>query len=53
MAGKIETLNAEIKRLTELNQSLVRSCQQMEIEISEMRENKMPHPALIKRNTCS
>lgn len=40
MAGKIETLNAEIKRLTELNQSLVRSCQQMEIEISEMRENK-------------
>lgn len=40
MAGKIETLNAEIKRLTELNQSLIESCQQMEREISEMREQQ-------------
>lgn len=40
MAGKIETLNAEIERLKELNQSLVRSCQQMETEISEMSEQQ-------------
>lgn len=40
MAGKIETLNAEIERLKELNQSLVRSCQQMEAEIFEMKEQK-------------
>lgn len=40
MAGKIETLNAEIKRLTELNQSLIESCQQMEREISEMGEQQ-------------
>ena len=40
MASKIEALNKEIKRLTELNQSLIKSCQNMEVEISEMRENK-------------
>lgn len=40
MAGKIETLNAEIERLTEMNQSLIESCQQMEREISEMREQQ-------------
>lgn len=40
MASKIEALNKEIKRLTELNQSLIESCQQMEKEVSEMREQQ-------------
>lgn len=40
MASRIETLNREIERLKELNRSLVKSCQQMEREISEMRERQ-------------
>ena len=40
MASRIEALNKEIERLTELNQSLVKSCQQMEKEVSEMREQQ-------------
>ena len=40
MASRIETLNREIERLKEMNQSLVKSCQQMETEISEMREQQ-------------
>lgn len=40
MASRIETLNREIERLKEINQSLVRSCQQMEEEIFEMKEQK-------------
>ena len=40
MASRIETLNREIERLKELNQSLVKSCQQMETEISEMRDQQ-------------
>ena len=40
MASRIETLNREIERLKEMNQSLVRSCQQTETEISEMRDQQ-------------
>ena len=40
MASKIEALNKEIERLKEMNQSLIKSCQNMEVEISEMRDNK-------------
>lgn len=40
MASRIETLNREIERLKELNQSLVKSCQQMETEISKMRDQQ-------------
>ena len=40
MASRIETLNREIERLKEINQSLVRACQQMEAEIFEMKEQK-------------
>lgn len=40
MASRIETLNREIERLTELNQSLIKSCQNMEVEISEMRDQQ-------------
>ena len=40
MASRIETLNREIERLKEINQSLARSCQQMEAEIFEMKEQK-------------
>lgn len=40
MASRIETLNREIERLKEMNQSLVKSCQQMEKEVSEMREQQ-------------
>lgn len=40
MASKIEALNKEIERLKEMNQSLIKSCQNMETEISEMREQQ-------------
>ena len=40
MASKIETLTREIERLKEVNQSLIKSCQNMETEISEMREQQ-------------
>ena len=40
MASKIEILNRKIERLKELNQSLVKSCQQMEVEMFEMREQQ-------------
>ena len=40
MASKIETLTREIERLKEMNQSLIKSCQNMETEISEMREQQ-------------
>lgn len=40
MASRIETLNREIERLKEMNHSLIKSCQNMETEISEMREQQ-------------